>query len=112
MDENASFGRLPSKARLVAFYAVLAAATTITAIAVFSAGTDEHGQPSVAGGYDLTAPNSCFGGPPKHARVEFPRTAPAQAQVAGASFDLEQSGRFVNLSNAQDTLNGKLKLGT
>ena len=74
-------------------------------------GEDKKAQPSIAGGYDLQAPNDCFGTPPAPAAGKpLPATAPPQAAVAGPSFDVKQSGQFVNLSNTQGTLGGKLRL--
>ena len=74
-------------------------------------GEDKKAQPSIAGGYDLQAPNDCFGTPPAPAAGKpLPATAPPQAAAAGPSFDVKQSGQFVNLSNTQGTLAGKLRL--
>src|SRR4051794_19578321 len=93
------------------YYVVLAAITAIVAVVVISAGNDEHGQPSIAGGYDLAGPNACLGAPPPAPTGRpLPDTAPPQPQVAGPSFDVKQSGQFVNLSNIQGTLGGQLRL--
>jgi Kef-type K+ transport system membrane component KefB len=98
------------KSRLIAFYVVLFAIVAIVAAIVISAGNDEKGLESIAGGYDVSAPNPCLGTPPAPAKGRpLPPTAPAQAQVAGPSFDVKQSGQFVNLSNSQKTLSGKLR---
>src|SRR5688572_7528824 len=96
---------------MTVYYVFLAVAVAIVAAIVVSAGEDKQGQPSIAGGYDLQAPNGCFGAPPAPAAGKpLPETAPPQAQVAGPSFDVKQSGQFVNLSNTQGTLAAKLRL--
>ena len=46
--------------------------------------------------------------PPPGSRCR--RRPRAQPKVAGPSFDVKQSGQFVNLSNTQGTLGGKLRL--
>ena len=100
-----------SNRRLTIFYVLLAAAVAAVAIVVIDAGEDKHAQPSIAGGYDLAGPNPCLGTPPAPAKGKaLPKTAPAQPPVAGPSFDVKQSGQFVNLSNTQNTLGGKLRL--
>ena len=105
MEETAS-GR-----RLTLYYIFLAVVVAAVAAIVFAAGEDEQAQPSIAGGYDLQGPNACFGDPPAPAPGEpLPPTAPPQSQVSGPSFDVKQSGQFVNLSNTQGTLGGKLRL--
>jgi Kef-type K+ transport system membrane component KefB len=101
----------PPPRRLIVFYAVLALVTAAVAIVVITAGQDEQGQPSIAGGYDATEANPCLGpAPPPVEGPPVPGTAPPQPQVEGASFDVKQSGQFVNLSNTQGTLGGKLRL--
>src|SRR6476660_6763677 len=93
------------------YYAVLALLTAAVAAIVISAGHDEKAQPSIAGGYDATGPVACLGAPPpKPAGAPLPITAPTQPAVLGPSFDVKQSGQFVNLSNTQGTLGGKLRL--
>jgi Kef-type K+ transport system membrane component KefB len=97
--------------RLALFYTFLAAAVAAVAIVVVNAGEDKEAQPSIAGGYDLAAPNACIGAPPPPPKGKpLPPTAPPQPVVGGPSFDVKQSGQFVNLSNTQDTLGGKLRL--
>ena len=99
------------KPRLLIFYALLAAAVAVVAINVIHKGEDKKAQPSIAGGYDAAAPNSCLGSPPPPAKgAPLPATAPPQPLVGGPSFDVKQSGQFVNLSNTQGTLGGKLRL--
>jgi Kef-type K+ transport system membrane component KefB len=101
----------PRPRRLIAFYVVLAAVTAAVAIVVISAGQDEQGQPSIAGGYDATEANPCLGPAPEPVEgPPLPGTAPPQPQLAGPSFDVKQSGEFVNLSNTQGSLGGKLRL--
>src|SRR5436305_1997413 len=93
------------------YYVVLAVITAVVAIVVLSAGKDEKAQPSIAGGYDATGPAACLGAPPPPPTgAPLPPTAPAQPAVLGPSFDVKQSGEFVNFSNTQGTLGGKLRL--
>ena len=101
-----------TQSRLIAFYVALLAVTAAVAAVVLSAGSDEHGLQSIAGGYDLTAPSACLGPAPAPAGGRpLPQTAPPQPKVAGPSVDLKQSGEFVNLSNPQETVGGRLRLG-
>ena len=100
------------KSRLIAFYVVLLAVTAATAAIVFATGADKRGVESMAGGYDVASPNACLGTPPSPPGGRpLPPSAPPQAQIAGPSFDVKQSGEFVNLSNAQKSISGKLRLG-
>jgi Kef-type K+ transport system membrane component KefB len=78
----------PAKRTLVAYYVVLAVVTTVVAIVVIAAGRDESPQPAIAGGYDAAGPSRCL----------------------GREFDVKQSGQFVNLENADDTLGARLRL--
>src|SRR3954453_11085142 len=97
--------------RLALYYAFLAAAVAFVAALVVDRGEDKKAQPSIAGGYDLAAPNPCIGAAPPRARGRpLPATAPAQPLIGGPSFAVKQSGQFVNLSNTQGTLSGKLRL--
>jgi Kef-type K+ transport system membrane component KefB len=77
----------PPKRRLTIFYVVLAAATAIVAAVVITAGEDRTPQPAIAGGYDVTG---------------------AAAKCLGPQFDVQQSGQYVNLTNAKETVGGKL----
>src|SRR5215218_6422868 len=96
---------------LAVYYGVLLAAVAAVAALVVSIGDDEEAQPSIAGGYDLSEPNPCFGEPPAPpSGAPLPPTAPPQPEVAGPSFDVRQSGQFVNLTNTQGTLGGELRL--
>jgi Kef-type K+ transport system membrane component KefB len=107
------FPRGPLAARLTAFYAVLAAITVAVVIIVIDQGQGEHAQPVIAGGYTASAPNSCLGPVPKPpGGVPLPATAPAQPKTAGPSFNIVQSGQFVNLTNNQQTLGGQLRLSS
>jgi Kef-type K+ transport system membrane component KefB len=81
-------GTTPPRRRIAAFYVVLGVLTAIVTIAVLIAGRDEEAQPSIAGGYDVVEENPCL----------------------GQRFDVKQSGEFVNLENADETLGGKLRL--
>jgi Kef-type K+ transport system membrane component KefB len=81
--------RLPRR-RLLIFYVVVAAAVAVGVSLSIVAGNDEVAQPEIAGGYDLARPSPCL----------------------GPGFDLEQSGQFVNIKNAERSLSGKLRLRT
>src|SRR4051812_25184316 len=83
------------------YYAVLALLTAAVAAIVISAGHDEKAPPSIAGGYDARAPFPCLGPLP-------PKFGPTAA--SGPSFDVKQSGEFVNFPNSQSTLGGRLRL--
>jgi Kef-type K+ transport system membrane component KefB len=90
---------------------VLAVVTATVCAIVFAKGQNEHPQPPIAGGYDAAAPNACLGKtPPPPKGPPLPKTAPPQSPVNGPSFDLKQSGQFVNLTNFARTLGGKLRL--
>jgi Kef-type K+ transport system membrane component KefB len=100
-----------SRGRLTIYYIALAVVTAVVAVVVISAGQGEKAQRSISGGYDATGPVACLGAPPpKPAGAPLPGTAPAQAAVTGPSFDVKQSGEFVNLSNTQGTLSGPLRV--
>ncbi len=99
--------------QLAIYYALLVLAVTIVTIVVVQAGEDEKAQPSIAGGYDVEAPNACLGATPKPPPgKQLPPEAPPAPKAPGPSFDVKQSGQFVNLSNIQGTLGGKLRLRT
>src|SRR3954469_25009440 len=96
---------------MTVYYVVLGLVTAAVAILVLSAGSDEHAQKSIAGGYDVSAPKACLGTPPPPpSGPPLPPTAPAQPKVGGPSFDVKQSGEFVNVTNTQGTLHAKLRL--
>src|SRR5215213_11212609 len=96
VSEDVAGPRASSKTRMTIYYVVLAAITAIVAVVVIAAGNDEKGQPSIAGGYDASAPNACLGKPPpKPTGAPLPSTAPTQPLVGGPSFDVKQSGEFV-----------------
>ena len=80
--------RAPRTSRLIAAYAGLGIATAAIAAATISAGSDLRAERPIAGGYDVAGRNRCVG----------PR------------LDLRQSGRFVDLGNADGTLAGRLTL--
>ncbi|MDX6484432.1 MAG: hypothetical protein QOE95_2203, partial [Gaiellaceae bacterium] len=107
---NASEPGTAKPTRLIIFYIVLGVLTAGVAIAVISKGKDEHPQPAIAGGYDAAVANACLGAPSTAKKVVYPSTAPGQPPPAGPSFDVRQSGQFVNVSNPQGTLGGKLRL--
>jgi hypothetical protein len=77
----------PPKRRLTVFYVILAIATAIVVAVVLTKGDDETPQPAIAGGYDVTGEAS---------------------KCLGPQFDVQQSGKFVNLTNAKDDLGGRL----
>src|SRR6266508_1290322 len=72
---------------LLAIYIVMAVAVAVVATVVFTAGEDLSPERPVAGGYDLERPDPCL----------------------GTSFDLRQSGEFVNIENADGSLSGGLR---
>ena len=84
---NAASAAAAPRRRLLIFYVILALATGSVAIAVIAAGGNTDAQPSIAGGYDSTVRNACVG--PK--------------------FDVTQSGQFVNLENADESLGATLR---
>jgi Kef-type K+ transport system membrane component KefB/nucleotide-binding universal stress UspA family protein len=111
--DEVGVSRTPPKSRLVVFYAVLALVTAVVVAFVISEGQDKEGQPTIAGGYDAESPSTCLGSPPEPpGGRELPSTAPAQPLAAGPSFDVQQSGEFVNFTNTQGTLAAKLRLET
>ena len=96
---------------MVALYVALIAVTIAGVTAAIEHGADQHAQPEIAGGYDLRQPNPCFGAPAAiPAGAPLPSTAPAQPPVGPESFDLQQSGEFVSVSNAAGSLSGQLRL--
>jgi Kef-type K+ transport system membrane component KefB len=104
-------GKRRTNGRMVGFYVIMAAIVAAVVIVVFNAGAGEKALPSIAGGYTAAGPASCLGPVPKPAGgVPLPATAPAKAPVLGPSFNLLQSGQFVNFTNNQGTLGGKLRL--
>jgi Kef-type K+ transport system membrane component KefB len=74
--------------RLLAFYAVAAIVVAVVAVTTIKAGEGLDAEPAIAGGYDVVGRSACL----------------------GSKFDIRQSGRFVNLDNADQTLTGKLEL--
>ncbi|MGB0094064.1 MAG: cation:proton antiporter [Solirubrobacteraceae bacterium] len=96
--------------RLIAFYVLLVAVTAAVVIVVLDKGRTEKPQPIIAGGYNARTPNACLGAVPAPVGAPLPPTAPAQPKQVGPSFNLQQSGQFVNVANNQDTLGGQLRL--
>jgi Kef-type K+ transport system membrane component KefB len=97
--------------RLIIFYAIIAVIGVAVVILVVSKGGNEKAQPSIAGGYTLSTANPCIGPVPKPAGgIPLPPTAPTQVAATGASFNVLQSGQFVNFTNNQNTLGGQLRL--
>jgi Kef-type K+ transport system membrane component KefB len=108
-ETGISGGRLAR--RLTIFYALIAVIGVAVVIFVVDKGGNEKAQPSIAGGYTLAAINPCIGPAPKPAGgIPLPSTAPTQVPAAGPSFNVLQSGQFVNFTNNQSTLGGKLRL--
>ncbi|MGO9890991.1 MAG: hypothetical protein ACLP0L_24245, partial [Solirubrobacteraceae bacterium] len=100
-------GRLAK--RLIIFYAILAVIGVVVVVFVVSKGGNEKAQPSIAGGYVASAASPCIGPVPKPAGgIPLPPTAPTQVAAAGPSFNILQSGQFVNFTNNQNTLGGQL----
>jgi Kef-type K+ transport system membrane component KefB len=96
---------------VIAFYVVLALVSVAVVVVVVNEGRHEKALPSIAGGYDASAPNSCLGPVPLPARgAPLPPTAPAQLAPAGPSFNVLQSGQFVNFTNNRQTLGGQLRM--
>ena len=80
-------------------------------IYVVDQGKDEKAQPPIAGVYQSAALNSCIGPAPKPVGgAPLPPTAPTQVPAPGPTFNVLQSGQFVNFTNNQGTLGGKLRL--
>ncbi|MGA2926865.1 MAG: cation:proton antiporter [Solirubrobacteraceae bacterium] len=102
-------GRLAG--RLIAFYVILAAIAAAVVVVVINQGKGEKPVPVIAGGYAASAANTCLGPTPKPAGgLPLPATAPAQPPAAGPSFNVVQSGQFVNFTNNQSTRGGQLRL--
>ena len=80
-------GGTANRRTLVAIYVVMAIAVATVATVCISAGQDLEPEPPIAGGYDLNRPDPCL----------------------GATFDLRQSGEFVNVENAEGSLGGSLR---
>jgi Kef-type K+ transport system membrane component KefB len=97
--------------RLGIFYAIIAVVGVAVVIFVVSKGGDEKAQPAIAGGYTMAAASPCIGPVPKPAGgIPLPATAPTQVAASGPSFNVLQSGQFVNFTNNQNTLGGQLRL--
>ncbi|HTU86063.1 MAG TPA: cation:proton antiporter [Solirubrobacteraceae bacterium] len=97
--------------RLITFYAILAVIGVAVVIVVVDKGGNEKAQPSIAGGYTLSAADPCIGPVPKPAGgIPLPSTAPTEVAATGPSFNVLQSGQFVNFTNNQNTLGGQLRL--
>jgi K+:H+ antiporter len=102
-------GRLAT--RLITFYAIMAVIGVAVVIYVVDKGGSEKAQPAIAGGYVASSAAPCIGPTPKPVGgTPLPATAPAQAAAPGPSFNVLQSGQFVNFTNNQGTLGGKLRL--
>jgi Kef-type K+ transport system membrane component KefB len=75
-----------SARRLGVHYVILVGLVAAVVATAVSVGTGKHAQKAIAGGYDVVAGGQCVG--PK--------------------LDIAQSGRYVNVSNAQSTVGGSL----
>jgi len=78
----------PRRSRLLAFYGFLLVMVVAVSAAVIAAGHDREAQQPIGGGYDVVGDNACL----------------------GAKFDVKQSGQFVNLTNADGSLRGRLEV--
>src|SRR6201999_1823066 len=97
--------------RLGVFYVILAAIAVVVVIFVVDRGKNEKAQPQIAGVYQSAALNSCIGPAPKPVGGQpLPATAPTQVPAPGPTFNVLQSGQFINFTNNQGTLGGKLRL--
>jgi len=97
--------------RLITFYGIVAVIGVAVVIYVVDKGGSEKPQPAIAGGYAAGAANPCLGPVPKPVGgIPLPATAPAQPGATGPAFNVLQSGQFVNFTNNQGTLGGKLRL--
>ncbi|MGA8717907.1 MAG: cation:proton antiporter, partial [Solirubrobacteraceae bacterium] len=97
--------------RLITFYAIMGVIAVAVVAFVISKGGSEKAQPAIAGGYVASSAAPCIGPTPKPVGgTPLPATAPAQAAAPGPSFNVLQSGQFVNFTNNQGTLGGKLRL--
>ena len=74
--------------QLLAFYVVVALVVGAVAGFAITTGESRDAETPIAGGYDVSGESPCL----------------------GAKFDVLQSGRYVNLANADETLGGKLEL--
>jgi Kef-type K+ transport system membrane component KefB len=74
--------------RLLVFYIVVVLVVGAVATLAIGAGESRDAETSIAGGYDVAAGGACL----------------------GEKLDVLQSGRFVNLTNADESLGGKLEL--
>jgi K+:H+ antiporter len=111
MPEQPEMPRGRLARRLIIFYAILAVIGVVVVVFVVSKGGNEKAQPSIAGGYVVSAPSPCIGPVPKPAGgIPLPSTAPTQVAPTGPSFNVLQSGQFVNFTNNQNTLGGQLRL--
>ncbi len=80
------FNKHVSGVRVAIHYTALALVTAAALIVSVALGHSKHAEPNIAGGYDVGSGFACLG----------PR------------LNIIQSGRYVNLSNAQSTLSGSL----
>jgi Kef-type K+ transport system membrane component KefB len=87
-SEAPGFGSTASRRRLGLHYVILVVLLVSILITAISLGGGIHPAPNIAGGYDVSAGVLCL----------------------GSQFDVEQSGQYVDLSNAQSTLSGTLLL--
>ncbi len=72
--------------RIISFYALIAVVVAAGVGISIHLGSDEEPPPAIAGGYALAEQHPCL----------------------GSSFELQQSGQFVNIGNTEDSLSGRL----
>ena len=98
--------------RLITFYAILAVIGVAVVVFVISKGGSTRRPSRRSPAVTWRAPPApCIGPAPKPVggtRSRRPR--PTQAAAPGPSFNVLQSGQFVNFTNNQGTLGGKLRL--
>ena len=100
-----------ARMRIGVLYAVLVVCVVAVVTLVLDHGSGEQHRPAIAGGYDVATANACLG--PAHPfppGAPLPSTAPAQPAAPAASFNLVQSGQYVNLANPAGTLGARLTL--
>jgi len=85
-EGDAAFTQPVGGGRVAVHYAILTTVVAAALIVSIALGQNKHAQPTIAGGYDVSAGAPCLG--PK--------------------LNIIQSGRYVNLSNATSTLSGSL----
>ena len=98
--------------RMAVYYAFLALAVTMVTIFVVQRGRGQEGPAVDRRRLRRRSPQSPVSARRRRRRPasRFPSTPRRRRRPPGPSFDVKQSGQFVNLSNTQGTLGGKLRL--